>query len=160
MAKRNPFTWQQNFIRIPEGIRAKIANIDEDDLVVAAVKKIARSDIEAGLYTHLGIQATEGNIELLERVVPPPRIGRYSRYNVQGRVIRLKNLPKVTKTQTVETPNFGDWSKGSHLVSWDREVYQRDDWPPRFLSIEISLVGEEEAEGNLLFKFQVDTSSR
>jgi hypothetical protein len=71
-------------------------------------------------------------------------------------VIRLKDLPKVTKTQDLEAPNFGDWSKGSHTVSWEREVYQRDDWPPKFLTIEISLVGEEVGEGNLLFKFQVE----
>lgn len=62
----------------------------------------------------------------------------------------------VTRTISVETPNWGDWSYGSHDVNFDREVYQRDLVPPRENEISIELVGQEAgAEETYVFRFMV-----
>lgn len=45
-----------------------------------------------------------------------------------------------TKAYSIETPNFGDWSKGSHEVTVDREVYQREHFPGYGTPISVDVV--------------------
>ncbi len=62
-------------------------------------------------------------------VLPDASKGTWARRNIEGWDIPRRDLPMQTRTFSAETPNFGDWSLGSHEVSWDREVYQRDFFP-------------------------------
>jgi len=63
----------------------------------------------------------------------------------------------VTKTFSAETPNWGDWSNGSHEISWDRDVYQRDFIPPKELEISIELLTTEPGESPVfVFRFRVE----
>ena len=77
------------------------------------------------------------------RIVPEPAFGTYSLRNVEGQEIVRRDLPMVTKTFSAETPNWGDWSNGSHEISWDRDVYQRDFIPPKELEISVELLTTE-----------------
>ena len=61
----------------------------------------------------------------------------------------------TTKTYNIESPNFGDPSKGWHTVSWDREVYQRDFIPPKEVELSIALLGSPSA-GVFNIKFAID----
>lgn len=60
----------------------------------------------------------------------------------------------VSKSYSVETPNWGDWSKGSHEVDFSREVYRRQSIPPRENEIKIELAGKEAgADPKYVFRF-------
>lgn len=41
-----------------------------------------------------------------------------------------RDLPMMKRTFAMQTPNFGDWSKGSHTIWMDRDVYPRDYYEP------------------------------
>lgn len=59
-------------------------------------------------------------------IVPDPNRGTGARRNIEGWDIVRKDRGQLCKTYSVESPNFDDWSKGSHEVSWDRGVYHHD----------------------------------
>lgn len=154
--KRKP-RWQQSFREIPASLLQKVKALPKDDLVVGCVKKIRASEIVSRTYGHLNIALAKSGPTFPERVVPRADVGRQSRVNVEGKSIIRRDLPKVIKTIDIETPNFGDWSNGSHTVSWDREVYQRDDVDPKELAIAIELLAQEALDESIyVFKFEID----
>jgi hypothetical protein len=71
-----------------------------------------------------------------------------------GREIVRKDLPMVTKTFSAEVPNYGDWSNGSHDMSWDHDVYQRDFVPPLESELSIALLQTEGQDADLRFVFR------
>jgi hypothetical protein len=80
--------------------------------------------------------------------------GKYSAYNVEGKDIVRKDLPKTTKTFSFYAPNWGDSSNGMHLVSHVREVYQREFIPPKEVELSITLL---EQQGDAwIVKFAID----
>jgi hypothetical protein len=152
------FNWQSNFRKIPDSIQSKVRSLKGNDLSVACVKKISVGEIALGRFAHLGIGLDGDKIAFKERVLPDPRVGRYSSVNVRGLVVIRKDLPMTTKRFSVEAPNFGDWTNGSHEVEWDREVYQRDFIPPKELTIDIELLdqGAKNNQSVYAFKFRVN----
>ena len=150
--------WQKNFRKTPDSITKKVARVEGNEIVVAAVKRISASELRAGLYKHLEMGwGVEEAALFPERIMPHPMNGKFSMWNAQGREIIRKDLPMVTRTFSVEAPNFGDWSNGSHDVSWDRDVYQRDFVPPAEAELSIALLRTEPGDDpNLLFRFRVE----
>ena len=143
---------KRNLKRIPATIIERISTFDQDDVVVACAKFLKPSDIER--YSHLGL-ATDGT----KLITPPPRVpdptsGRFSRANVEGYEKVRKDLPKVSKEFGFDLPNWGDWSNGSHYVSWSREVYHRDFYPPKEVDLSITIL--EERDGGYLVRFAID----
>lgn len=55
MSKR--FPWKSNYRNIPPFVSDALSNIDGKLIAVAATKKIAKTDIESGLYAHVGLAA-------------------------------------------------------------------------------------------------------
>jgi hypothetical protein len=149
---------QKHFRKIPETVQLKLNGFDSDSSVVACVRKISNSEILAGDFFSVGISITNGNLDFPDRQIPSPSIGRYARINSQGFELIRKDLPKITKYFDVEVPNFGDWSKGSHTVTWSREVYHRDFLAPKQLELEIELLGEEELADDKIFIFRFTLS--
>ncbi len=151
------FSWKQNIRKISSAILTKIRSFKKDDFVVAYVKKISVTDISAGKYMHIGIKLNEDKVVFEADIIPNGKVGKFSRINVEGEEITRKDLPKVSKPFSWDTPNFGDWSRGSHEITRYRDVYQKDFRPPRELSISTELLGEEvKAEKLFVFKFQID----
>lgn len=148
------FPWKKNFLKLPDTITNRLKLLDSEMLVVGVVKRIQKDDIKSGLYRHLQITAEKDNISYVESVLPYYRVGRYSNYNVNGRTIIRKDLPEVNKKYSADVPNFGDWSKGSHEMTWDRLVYQKEHWLPQDLNILVELL--EEDEESVVFKFELD----
>jgi hypothetical protein len=124
-------------------------------MVVACSLKINTEDILNGVYHHLNIKIVNGKLEYPQQVLPNPESGRYSRYNLYGQEKVYRDEPMVNKTYSVEAPNFGDWDKGSHEVSWDRDVYQRDFVGPKYLELTLEFLGIDN-KNNHIFKFTVD----
>lgn len=149
---------QGNYRNMPERILKRLDGLPQDEFVVACVRKIPAADIMTGKYAHIGVTMREGTPIFPERQIPDPRIGRYTRWNAQGVELVLKDQPMVTRTYSVDTPNWGDWSYGSHTIEWDREVYQREFFPPKQLELGIEILGEEVATGGeqlFVFKFTI-----
>ena len=149
--------WKKNLLKVPESISKKIEDLD-GMFVVAGVKLIPGKDIDDGVYNHLQISRNENGIQMPESIEPPAASGRWSKTNIGGKVEKLKHLPKVTKTFSFETPNFGDASTyGTHTVYQDRQVYQVKFIPPKHLRIKLHLLEERPRADDFsyLIKFEI-----
>lgn len=157
-SKKIQLPWKQkNFRKIPTAILARAKSFLKDEIVVACVKRIPKSAIASGKYHHLGITLENDNLIFPTNLIPDVRVGTYSRTNVEGKEIVRKDLPKTLKTVYIETPNYGDWTKGSHTVGQRREVYKRDIIYPKELELKIELLSEElKSEKFFTFRFTVD----
>ncbi|WP_099335718.1 hypothetical protein [Clostridium cadaveris] len=126
---------RKNYIKIPKNILNKVNSLDGNLITVFGFLKITKDDIIKGNYSHLDISINNDTIEFPDYVLPTPRQGRYSKYNSLGRIIKFKNLPKIEKIFSFDSPNFGDPSKGYHTTSITRPVYQTRLNPPKFISL-------------------------
>ena len=115
--------WQKSFRHVPDAILARVSKIPGDEIMVSCVKKVSASELGSGTYGHLGLSIQGDRPVFPNRIVPEPAFGKFSLRNVHGEEIVRRDLPMVTKTFSAETPNWGDWSNGSHEISWDRDVY-------------------------------------
>lgn len=150
---------KRNFRRIPERIDLKVKGFAKPEVIAACTRKIPLARIAAGDFGHVGITVANSEVAFpKDAFVPRPTVGKYSNRNVNGREIVRKDLPMTIKTTSFDSPNWGDWSNGSHEVSWDREVYQREFEAPRNFDMSVELLATEEgAEGKtFVFKFTVN----
>jgi len=145
---------QKNFLRVPEALLRKSQSLPGDEIVVATVVRISSAALAAGRYQHLGLALVGEQPTFPAEIVPDRRRGRYSRRNVEGKEVVRRDLPKVTRRYPVEGPNWGDWSKGSHISYIPRLVYPRDFLPPKELALQLDLL-DEEADGERVFLFKV-----
>lgn len=132
-----------HFRRVPDYIEQELRDIQEQHVIVAAIINVRKSDIARRLYRHLDIKIVEGNVQFPETIYPDRLTGLYARRNRNGIIWIFKDLPKVVKTFTFESPNFGDPHKGYHITCIGREVYQRRFEPPREWAVAISLVSQD-----------------
>jgi hypothetical protein len=141
---------KKNLLKIPSQLLERLRAFDQDDIAVASVKLLAPADL--GRYRHLGLVLGVDGLVLPEPQVPSPDAGRYSNANLYGMEKVRKDLPKVTRSYGFWAPS---WNSGSyHYVSHDREVYQRDAYPPKQVELSVRLV---EARGDSFFvKFAID----
>ena len=133
-----------HFRRIPDYIEQELRNIQSQHIIVAAIINASRADIAHGVYRHLGIKVDDGKVQFPDTIYPDRLAGLYARRNRNGIVWILKDLPKVIKTFSFESPNFGDPDKGYHTTYIDREVYQRRFEPPRDWELTLSLINQNE----------------
>ncbi|MFF3527284.1 hypothetical protein ACFYX5_11475 [Streptomyces rubiginosohelvolus] len=114
---------KKSFRKVPDAISAKISALGSDSYQVGVRKLYPVAQIGAGALEHLGICLEPGSPKVPSSALPLASRGRYSRWNLTGKVVRRIDLPKVHRTWGVETPNFGDWGKGSHTINFTRLVY-------------------------------------
>lgn len=146
--------WQRNLLRVPPEVRAKLDAEPNVEFLVGVVRSIPIAKIKAGDFRHLGITADDDPTETPTRIMPLAEMGRYSYRNRKGWEVVRDDLPKTTRTFTYSTPNWGDWSKGSHLTWQTRDVYQRDYYEPPELEIVVERLRVGSSEQ--VFKFIVD----
>ena len=116
---------RKNIRKIPLLLAERIGQFDNPNLIVSCAAKIPISDLEAGRYKHLGLTAQNLNPG---PVIPPKSSGKHSRWNVDGRVIIRKDLPKEPFSYDVEAPDFR--GPGTHTVTFYRERYPRQHIAP------------------------------
>ena len=109
MTKR--FPWKSNYRKIPIFVQNGLKDIDSALLVVAATKKISRRAIEAGQYSHVGLTIDGAAIIAAGPTQPPADSGKWSERNAHGWDLKREDWPKVQKTWTFESPNFGDGAR-------------------------------------------------
>jgi hypothetical protein len=144
---------RKNIRKVPQAMLNRIHSFELDDIVVACIKRLKPEDFVR--YASLGVGFADGALTMPHPFVPKASAGSYSKANVEGKDILLKHLPKVTRTDSWETPNWGDWSKGSHTHSTTRLVYQRDFLPPKEVELKIELL-EALPDNEYVLKFAVD----
>ena len=133
-----------HFRRIPDYIERELHSIQSQHVITAAIINASKAEISRGVYRYLGIHIKEGNLTFPEVIYPEKLSGIYARRNRNGIVWILKNLPKITKTYSFESPNFGDPDKGYHTTYWDRRVYQRRLEPPREWELVLTVISQDE----------------
>jgi len=153
------FPWKRNFAKLPPAIAKAVATIKSPLVVVAQTKAIPLSDISAGLYKHVGLSMDGSVTSARETVLPPANSGKWSVRNVEGWERKRRDLPKITKTYTWETPNYGDAATyGTHMSSRDREVYQVEFDEPRRHAIATEILRASEGDPpTVMVKFSIDT---
>lgn len=114
--------------RIPDVVTARIAECPTDTFYVGVTRTYRREDVADGALTSLGISLDDnGQLHVEPEVLPSPTRGRWSGWNIHGRRIVRKDLPKVDKTYSHDVPIFGDYSRGTATVHQTRSVFQRQD---------------------------------
>lgn len=146
--------WKRNLLKVPTAVLAKLASEPDRAFAAGVVKSYPRQQLERGLLSHLGIGVIDGKLILPERALPRTAMGRYSTNNREGWEEVRKDLPKVWETFYFEVPNFGDWSKGSHIIGIPRQVYLRDRYDPPGLHIIASCLQDKNDE--VVLKLTID----
>lgn len=125
---------KKSFRQIPENIKRDIRKCNDKSFVIYAVRKV-RKGFSLPNIPRLSV----GDDPIKEfSSLPDPSGGTWAKRNIYGWEIVLKDEPMITKTFTHESPNFGDWSLGSHTVSQDRDVYQRIIFPGHASTIKVT----------------------
>lgn len=148
--------WKSNLRRIPDRILALIKDMTSNELVVSCAIKIDIDAIQSGRFSHLGIGWGEQSPYAPEKVIPLADVGIYSKRNLHGHEVTYKDRPKTTKTWSIDAPNYGDWTNGSHDVEFSREVFQREFFGPKLLAIKIGVLGKDVYRDAYVFSFTVD----
>lgn len=146
-----PVPWKRNVIKVPEDVTSLLTDQPATDFTIGTVKLFTRTDLAAGVLAHLGVQFEGGELISSGPICPPADMGRYSLKNREGWVVKRKDLPK--ENVWFESPNFGDWSKGSHLSPVP--AYPRDYYDPPSFNLTVNPVGSLENE-KLALKISVD----
>jgi hypothetical protein len=128
---------KKNFRRTPERITNKVNQLSEQNLTVSCLLTYSANEIRNGNLNHLGISLDNSGLHLPTSIIPNEKQGKHSYENINGKEIIRRDLPKTLKYFTIEVPNWGDSSKGTHDVNIPRMVYQRDFISPHLVSIEM-----------------------
>lgn len=129
--------WKRNLRQVPPALQSKIKQLKSDAFVIGVVKTLTAAETQT-VFAHL---VPPGEFDEPSRILPPVDMGSFSQRNIEGWVIKRKDLPKITKTFFWETPNFGDAATyGTHLHFHDREIFQTEYQEPRFYKIQTKLL--------------------
>lgn len=125
--------------------------------VVAQTKCIPIADIARGLYKHVGLTSANSVPAAGAPILPPANSGKWSTRNREGWQHPKHDLPKIWKTYSWDTPNFGDSTYGWHTTSRTREVYQVESHEPRAQKIATEILSSRgDGSTDFLVKFSID----
>ena len=148
--------WKKSFRTLPAHLRARLADIDSENVKVLAGKLVTEQDVATGLFEPLGLTSSTLQVGSSWEVVPPSKVGTRSKRNVEGWVQVRRDLPKITKYFYHDIQNYGDASRyGWSTVAIPRKVYERDEFPPYLFHIEVS-IREQRQDGKFGVVFAVD----
>jgi hypothetical protein len=148
--------WQQRFNRIPQRFRQRIARLDQNDFKLYTVRELTRAEVAAGNWSHLGIAVdAAGDIVVPPRWLPEEAAGRAAHRNRHGYEITRRDLPKETRYNTTESPNWGDADRnGTHTSYLPYKRYPRDFVPPDGTEIAMNVV--ESTADTARVAFEID----
>lgn len=107
------------FRSLPEEIKAEIDSLGEVQFVFGAVRNFS-DQLLAEWTDRLELEQV-GDEEWIG--LPPASTGRWSKWNVNGREIVRRDLPKVYHSWTIEAPDFQ--GSGTHPITFSREVFRK-----------------------------------
>jgi hypothetical protein len=133
-----------------------LEKIQERNVVAVCSRSYSSSSLAAGVLKHLDVQISDGELSFPETVVPKPNEGRYSNWNVNGREIVRRDLPKETRYNLIESPNWGDSYYGTHTVHLPYKRFPRDFVTPSFTRLRIRCHNATAGLDNYVLTFEVD----
>lgn len=141
----SPFPWKRGFLKIPATVLSSLEKIPSRLVQVAATKRIPKEEIAAGRYVHVGLTVDDdGTVNALHDNKPLSSAGKWSYRNNFGWEIIREDLPMTTKSYAFEAPNFGDAARnGTSMRVVQRDVYQRQVFEPRGLSIKTEVMADD-----------------
>lgn len=149
--------WKRSYRRVPDTLQTNIETTGGQPVRVAGVRVVPRSQIRQGHLAPIGVQFTGDQLVIQSTpIVPPRENGLWARRNLDGWEIVRRDLPKISRSYSFESPNFGDWSRGSHTIDWSREIYQRDVISPRNAAISVFHEGAAPNEDSEILRFELD----
>lgn len=147
---------KRNVRKIPPKVMAHLQSIPDRYVVAGCGLVMAGDDIRAGRLRHLGITLADQGLVVPKSVLPKPEQGKYSRKNAEGEVVKREDLGLQTFNRTVDTPNWGDWSNGSHEVDLPYEAYPRQFIPPQMTRIDMECQDSNPKRERYAIAFKVD----
>lgn len=129
---------KKNLRKIPAEILGKLRTMKTNEIVAGCAVMYQAEVLLAGRLRHLGISIAPEGLVVPHSIVPPASQGKFSTRNIEGKVVIRKDLPKETHYNSIESPNWGDSSNGTHTVDLPYEKYPREFYPPRELEISIT----------------------
>jgi hypothetical protein len=145
---------KKNIRKLSPAIKQRLKQFRDDDIVAGCSRRYTAADLAKGRLAHLGVRLFDGKLQFPESIIPPARSGKYSARNVNGYEVIRKDLAKETHYNTVEAPDWGDRSNGTHSVHLPYEKYPRDFYGPELAGIKISSPnrGADRSEYTLVFE--------
>jgi hypothetical protein len=110
---------RSGFRSLPEEIKAEIDSLGDVRFVFGAVRNFS-DQLLADWTQRLELEQV-GDDEWVG--LPPASSGRWSKWNVNGREIVRRDLPKVYHSWTIEAPDFQ--GPGTHSITFSREVFRK-----------------------------------
>jgi hypothetical protein len=104
---------------LPQEIKAEIDSLGEVQFVFGAVRNFS-DQLLADWTGRLELEHV-GDDEWIG--LPPASTGRWSKWNLNGREVVRRDLPKVFRSWTTEAPNFN--GNGTHPITHSREVFRK-----------------------------------
>jgi hypothetical protein len=149
--------WKKSFRRLPDPVVLLLAEIAGQPVRVACVRVVPCQQIVDGHLVPIGVKYLNGELVVSpDPILPPVENGPWSRRNIEGWSRVRRDLPKVTKTYSFESPNFGDWDRGSHTVEWTREVLQQEVTSPRNAQIRTTHEGAAPGVDGEVLRFDLE----
>lgn len=145
--------WKRSVRKLSPEFEDRATNLGPE-VQVGLVKRITVADLELGIYAHLGLGIYEGKLQIArEEVQPDPSVGIWAKRNLKGWLQKHKELPMEPYTIEYDIPHFGDWSKGSYTVSFERKRYPRTLHAPKLISIKIDQLAQDINGAAFLIRF-------
>lgn len=141
-----PLRNRKNLNKIPDSVREKINGFSNADFRTETVCRVSIEELRRGRFRHLGVELLGDTLNLPAETVPERSQGRYSKYNLDGRTIVRKDLPKIPRTYSWEVPNFPP-STDTHTITVTKWAYPRQFFAPRGLTVSMEVLPEEPTVG-------------
>lgn len=107
------------FKSLPEVLKAEIDSLGEVKFVFGAIRNFS-DQLLTDWTERLGLEQVRTDEWI---GLPPASTGRWSRWNVRGREIVRRDLPRISHSWTIEAPNFQ--GNGTHPVTFYRDVLRK-----------------------------------
>jgi len=143
---------KKSFRKVPKFILAKIESFEKPEFFTYALVRFPKDKVISNRLKKFGIKYKGKKLIVSKKFIIKSSYGKYSKINKFGKIIVRKDLPKIKKTFSYDAPNYGDWSKGSHVIEYERDVYIREFIKPRNLSIFIDIIANRRNEIVLSFR--------
>lgn len=145
---------RKNYRKIPPHIFIRLERLRGENVVAGCAISITREQLISGQYSQLGIQLNSDGISVAGPVLPNPSSGKYSRWNMYGKVLIHKELPKVRRVRSMDAPNWG--GEGTHSVDIPYLAYQREFLPPPEVKLVLHCANPSGDQGRYILAVKVD----
>ncbi len=122
--------WKKTFRSLPQNIEARLREIASGTAcVVCCTKRIKESELAAGIYRHLNLEAPGDILAEFGSLIPSPNVGPTSFKNATLVELPNKRGGKVARMFYGRAPTWGRLGQ-THRVQQQRQVWPRIIVPP------------------------------